>query len=415
MEAPLETPHLAVAALEERRGALDRRVRLADRGLDTRRCVHLQRSIAALGGDDQLVARGVVSLLGVQQRRVRIHAGIARVQHVGAQEREGAEPLDQGPADSDAAVSIDLLVAIEEEHRLVADPIVAASGQQAGEPEGEQEREGRETETDTARHAGEPYASVSGTQSQVPPQTGEPSFCSRGLVWCARMHRLVPLLVLTVVACASSTPEEEHRSGDTLFTTGDEREVPEPISSGPAPLPLPMPPVPRGAMTVPTQETWTATEELMAMTPPNAPEGSDGAEFTEWLQRRVEGISALVRRLERLGSAPLYERAIGGALLGTAMEDTVADARGAPVSTDITSDPELLAAYRQALDQVLLPFAQQAATGYQLCAAMLDELGDASWGEWRAFCFERAEDIAATYRDAAAAADAAEAADGEPE
>jgi hypothetical protein len=228
------------------------------------------------------------------------------------------------------------------------------------------------------------------------------------------MHRLAPLLVLTLLACASSPPEEEHGSGDTLFTTGGERSgnAPDPITSGPAPLPLPMPPVPRGAMTVATQETWTATEELMAMTPPNVPEGSDGAEFTEWLQRRVEGISSLARRLEGLGSAPLYERAVAGALLGTAMEDTVADARGAPVSTEITSDPELLAAYREALDQVLLPFAQQAATGYQLCAAMLDELGDASWGEWRAFCYERAEDIAETYRAAAAAAEAEA---GEPE
>lgn len=234
-----------------------------------------------------------------------------------------------------------------------------------------------------------------------------------------RMNRLTPLLMLTVVACASTPPEEERRSGDTLFTTGDEREGngPDPISSGPAPLPLPRPPVARGAMSVATQETWTATEELMAVAPPPAPESGEDSRFTEWLQQRLEGVGSLVRRLEGLGGAPLYERAVGGALLGTAMEDTVADARGAPVSTEITSDPELLAAYRQSLDQVLLPFAQQAATGYQLCAALLDELGDPRWGEWRAFCYERAEELAETYRAAAAAAEAADASasDGAPE
>ncbi len=222
------------------------------------------------------------------------------------------------------------------------------------------------------------------------------------------MHRLAPLLMLTVIACASSPAEDdERRSGDTLFTTGGERSgnAPEPISTGPAPLPLPTPPVPRGAMGEETQSLWTATEELMADAPPAAPEGEDDI-FTEWLQRRLEGINGLVRRLQRMAELPPYERAVGGALLGTAMEDTVADARGAPVSAEITSDPELLAAYRESLDQVLLPFAQQAATGYQLCAGLLDEHGDPRWGEWRAFCFERAEDIAETYRSAAAAAEA---------
>ena len=224
------------------------------------------------------------------------------------------------------------------------------------------------------------------------------------------MHRFFALLSLLLLpACGGSAPPEEHRaSGDTLFTTaGDEsatNAVPEPISTGPAPLPLPTPPVPRGAMSAGLQEAWTLVEETLAVPPPSGPrDGDPNAEnwvadtLPNWLQGRLEVVQRATAALGDLGAAPLYERAIAAALLGYLIEDTVADVRGMPIPGAIASDPELLTAYREALGSSLSPIAEQAASGYQACAASLDRQGDPAWGEWRAFCFERAEELEELY------------------
>lgn len=221
------------------------------------------------------------------------------------------------------------------------------------------------------------------------------------------------IVALLVTACGGSSAPDE-RSQDTLFTSaGGERDptstnAPPPISTGPAPLPIPTPPVPRGAMSPALQQIWTRAEELLAEGPPPAPEGDANVEewtattLGAWLRGRTEAVSELTDRLGGLEGAPLYERALGAALLGTVIEDLVADVRGAPVPASITSDPELFGIYRSSLDGLLGGIAERAAASYQFCAASLDEHGDPAWGEWRAFCFEEAEGLAETYGDAGA-------------
>jgi hypothetical protein len=223
------------------------------------------------------------------------------------------------------------------------------------------------------------------------------------------MRRLA-LAALLTTACGTSTPEPE-RSGETLFTgAGGERpaaSAPAPLSTGPAPLPVPRTPVARGAMSPALQDLWTHVEELLAQAPPAAPEGAevDGwvrDTFTPWMQTRVAEMEATGHRLEGLAEAPAYEQAIGAALFGSVVEDFVADVRGAPVPPEVAADPELLAVYRRSLDGMLGGAAEQAAVAFELCATKLDQHRDPAWGEWRAFCFERAEGLAAVYGDASA-------------
>jgi hypothetical protein len=241
-----------------------------------------------------------------------------------------------------------------------------------------------------------------------------------GLVWCAAMsfaavslaavslpavpfvRRLAPCIALVLVACGGSPPPEE-RSGDTLFTTaGGDSSGGEAVAVGPAPLPLPTPPIARAALDPQLQSYWTRAEEIIAAAPPAAASDPDaGPEareaLTDWLSARAESVREMIRGLEAFTGVALYERAIAAALLGYVIEDTMADTRGAPVPADIASDPELLTAYRDALDDVLVPFAEQASMGYQICTEALDRHGEPAWGEWRAFCFERAEELAEIY------------------
>lgn len=219
----------------------------------------------------------------------------------------------------------------------------------------------------------------------------------------ALLRHLLPATMLALVACGGSPPPEEG-SGDTLFTTagGESDGGGEAVAVGPAPLPLPTPPVGRAALDPALQRYWTRAEEVIAASPPAAvsdpdagPEGREA--LTDWLGARAESVREMVHGLQSFTEVALYERAIAAALLGYVIEDTMADARGAPVPADIASDPELLTAYRSALDDVLTPFAEQASMGYQICTEALDRHGDVAWGEWRAFCFERAEELAEIY------------------
>jgi hypothetical protein len=219
---------------------------------------------------------------------------------------------------------------------------------------------------------------------------------------------LVASLLLAACGGSSSSGAAEPASGGS--SSGGEAadptaNAPPAISTGPAPLPIPTPPVARGDMSPALQAIWTRTEEILAEGPPPPPGGDQNVEdwtsrtLQVWLSARSAAIGELTEQLSGLGAAPLYERAIGAALLGTLIEDFVADVRGAPIPAAVAADPELLGIYRSSLDGMLGGIAERSAVSFQICAGNLDQLGDPAWGEWRAFCFERAEELAEIYGD----------------
>ena len=120
--------------------------------------------------------------------------------------------------------------------------------------------------------------------------------------------------------------------------------------------------------------------------------------FTEWMRDRITRIEAASTASLDLEGAPAHERGIAAGVLAYALEVTAAEARAAPIPDDIAADAELLAAYVEALDGVLVPFAARAAEAFLFCAAAFDETGDAAWSEWRAYCADRNADIVESYR-----------------
>ena len=212
-----------------------------------------------------------------------------------------------------------------------------------------------------------------------------------------------------LVACGGAAREErtETREEGTVFTTGGESGGERtPIFRTTTPIPVPQPVIARESLAPAVDRVWTAVEEAVAMSPPPPPATTDDATirawsagpFSDWMgerRTRIEAASAIALELE---GAPAHERGIVAGVLAYALEVTAAEARSVPIPGDIAADAELLAAYVEALDGVLVPFAARAAEAFLFCTAAFDETGDAAWSEWRAYCADRNADIVDSYR-----------------
>ena len=223
-------------------------------------------------------------------------------------------------------------------------------------------------------------------------------------------RRLVWALPLLAVACGSPEPAEPS-SPEPVTSAGGETEVSGAAEEAPPlrttiPVPVPQPPVAREALSAPLQASWTGIEEVVAIRPPDGPDqGSEEAirlwaegPLTEWIARRREATRAVGEVAAGVPAEPVYERAVGAALFGYALEDFAADLRSSPVPGSISEDPELLAIYVEALTTALRPLAIESATNYAVCRQRLASLGDDSeWVPWRAYCVQRGREVIEVY------------------
>ncbi|MAQ19232.1 MAG: hypothetical protein CMN30_31080 [Sandaracinus sp.] len=218
----------------------------------------------------------------------------------------------------------------------------------------------------------------------------------------------LPLLLGLASACAS-TPDPE--PVEPVASTGGETEtaVTEPVHPlrTTIPVPVPQPAVAREDLSEPLQETWTGIEEVVALRPPDGPVEPTGeairawaeGPFMDWVTARRTATLEVGQVARGIPEEPVYERALGAALFGYALEDFAADIRSSPVPDSITSDPELLQIYVAALTEMLRPFALEAASNYAHCQQRLVTLGDESeWVPWRAYCVDRGREVIEVYQ-----------------
>lgn len=225
-----------------------------------------------------------------------------------------------------------------------------------------------------------------------------------------RPHFLAfPMAVVSVACGGSAEPRSESRREEgTVFTSGGESGGAggaRPVFRTTTPIPVPQPAVARESMNPAVDRVWTAVEEAVAILPPPPPETADDAAvrawsdgpFTEWMRDRITRIEAASAAALDLEGAPAHERGVAAGVLAYALEVTAAEARSVPIPAEIASDAELLAAYVEALDGVLLPFALRAAEAFLFCVAAFDEGADAAWSAWRAYCADRNADVVDSY------------------
>ena len=170
------------------------------------------------------------------------------------------------------------------------------------------------------------------------------------------------------------------------------------------PVPVPQPATPREELLEPVQQIWTATEEIVAMRPPEPPTEADAEvirawtedPFAPWVSARQTAIQQVEPLVDAIGDE-VVQRAAAAALFGYMYEDTAAGIRGAPVPVDIAEDEELLAIYVDALNAALGPFAQRAVESYAFCATTIAGLGESPWIPWGAYCLERGREVATVY------------------
>jgi hypothetical protein len=172
------------------------------------------------------------------------------------------------------------------------------------------------------------------------------------------------------------------------------------------PVPVPQPAVPRHELSEPLQATWTDIEEVVAIRPPEGPvvptqeaiETWAAGPFSEWVEERQQATEEVAEVAEGVPEEPIWERALGAALFGYALEDFAADIRSSPVPIRIAEDEELLEVYVQALTEKLHPFAIEAVRNYAICQQRLVTLGDDSpWLPWRAYCVQRGQEVIEVY------------------
>lgn len=223
----------------------------------------------------------------------------------------------------------------------------------------------------------------------------------------AAMRKSGLLALLLLSACGgSSTTTEPAREEGTVFSSGGESTEREPVFRTTTPIPVPQPAIARDDLSPAVDTVWTRVEEAVAMQPPDPPATGDDAAvrawadgpFTEWMRDRITRIEAASSASLELEGAPAYERGIVAGVLAYALEVTAAEARSVPIPDEIAADSELLAAYVEALDAALVPFAVRAAEAFAFCVAAFDETGDAAWAEWRTYCADRNADVVDSYR-----------------
>jgi len=218
------------------------------------------------------------------------------------------------------------------------------------------------------------------------------------------------MLALLLVACGGAAePTDDEVSGEA--TSGGEAEAdaeaaPEPVMRATVPVPVPQPAVAREALSDPLQDLWTSIEETVAIRPPEPPEDTSveaanawaQGPFAEWMGERASSMRTTIELGEHVADTPPYERAVAAALLAYALEDFVADVRGAPVPASIATDPELLEVYVASMNDTVRPLALEAVTYYAFCTQRLTALGDESpWLPWRAYCTQRGQEMIELY------------------
>lgn len=216
----------------------------------------------------------------------------------------------------------------------------------------------------------------------------------------ASSHLALRFVTLALLAGCSSAAASSDDPARTDSTEGGE--TPAPIVRTEVPVPVPMPPVPREALLPATERVWTAVEVAASDRPPPPPEASTSEAietwargvFAEWYARRVEASQRAEAELEGLRGQPARERGVAAGLIGYLNEQTFGDVRGAPIPDEIAHDAELLASYRAGLLEAAAPIASRALMAYRFCVQAFDELADPAWGEWRAFCEDRGDEVA---------------------
>ncbi|AKF09684.1 hypothetical protein [Sandaracinus amylolyticus] len=216
---------------------------------------------------------------------------------------------------------------------------------------------------------------------------------------------LVVAIAAALTACGGARTETTTATTDTT-AGGETAETPEahPIRTT-TPIPVPQPAVAREQMSPELQQLWDRVEAAVATRPPEPP--SDGSTesvnawaegpFAAWLTERARASTDVQNALEPLAEAPPHERGVAAGLFGYLQEDTVADVRGAPIPDAITSDAELLRVYDESMLAALVPYARVAVQAYRFCEAAFQESGEELWGEWAAYCRERASEVVQTY------------------
>lgn len=216
-----------------------------------------------------------------------------------------------------------------------------------------------------------------------------------------------------LIGCGSSAQPAEPTttaSNETTSSGGEAEPTPQVIYDT-TPVPVPQTAVPRAQLAQAVQEEWLEVERGIAQRPPQPPLDSTetsltewyGGAYRDWIMARIASANRANDAINQADTLALHERGVGAGLMGYFYEQTAAEARSAPIPPTIQGDAELLAIYRDSLDETLAPLALRSVEAYRFCVAAFDEMSEAdaanapAWSEWRAWCEDRGVEVLTLY------------------
>ncbi|QQR91350.1 MAG: hypothetical protein IPJ88_06395 [Myxococcales bacterium] len=224
--------------------------------------------------------------------------------------------------------------------------------------------------------------------------------------------RCLFFLLITLSACSSN--ESDTVSSTAPQTTGHEETESSPSTAvrvirTTVPIPVPQPAVAREELTEMLQIAWTMVEKAIAIRPPEPPQDTSQdsvkqwaqGPFTDWFEQRKVAVSLAVAALDEVAEAAsdkaakqeeriMIEGAVAAALAGYLFEDTLGGLSGAPIPSEVASDEELLQVYGSTLNNMIRPYAMQAAGSYVFCVQSFAKIAAADWSDWAGYCTQRA-------------------------
>ncbi|HEY2733931.1 MAG TPA: hypothetical protein VGI70_08100 [Polyangiales bacterium] len=209
------------------------------------------------------------------------------------------------------------------------------------------------------------------------------------------MHRFAALgTVLLIWACASSQPEDTESSAK--LRAGD--------PNGPPTIGA-LPEVARGSSTPRLQQGLSLARQVLDTRLPEPPldhsyqvlQSWIDREVAPWVAKRRDGVDEARFQFGLEHDASVDEKVVGNAVLGILQEDTALALTHIPQPTELDTEPEVAAIFRDLVQTQVQPFQNAALVEYRDCASDASEEG-AQLRRWANFCHGRLDRLESTLR-----------------
>jgi len=204
----------------------------------------------------------------------------------------------------------------------------------------------------------------------------------------------------TLLACGGGGNAERMGARAPLQTAdnGEQRYAGDPVGP-PCMEGLPEADVPRDELSPAMRRALLLAEESLDWPPPAEPATRSSADLetwgeetlTPWIEEKTARAAAARDELNRAATESMRERIMAGAVLGVVYEDVARVLVGLPMPSELETEPEIKATYRDVMVSNAAPYLGNASSAYKACAGNAKQVPELRY--WARFCTHRRETL----------------------